>query len=101
MGAALGRSQDVLSFRYEGPSCEEDLPGAYHIALLRAYNQVEPYMRERAILPERRVSFTALLRGAFSGRFRTSTCRSDRAIDPGSLERQDYAARSSRRTAFM
>ena len=45
-------SQDVLSFRYEGPSCEEDLPGAYHIALLHAYNQVEPFMRERAILPD-------------------------------------------------
>ena len=45
-------SRDVLCFRYGGPSCEEDLPGAHHIALLHAYNQVEPFMRERAILPE-------------------------------------------------
>ena len=45
-------SQDILSFRYEGPSCEEDLPGADHIALLHAYNQVEPFMLERVILPE-------------------------------------------------
>jgi hypothetical protein len=45
-------SRDVLSFRYGGPSCEEDLPGAHHIALLHAYNEVEPSMRERTILPE-------------------------------------------------
>ena len=45
-------SRDVLSFRYGGPSCEEDVPGAHHIALLHAYNEVEPSMRERTILPE-------------------------------------------------
>ncbi len=45
-------SRDVLSFRYEGPSCEEDLPGAGHLALLHAYNEVEAWMRDRTILPE-------------------------------------------------
>ncbi len=45
-------SRDVLSFRYGGLSCEEDVPGAHHIALLHAYNEVEPAMRERTILRE-------------------------------------------------
>jgi hypothetical protein len=45
-------SRDVLSFRYGGLSCQEDVPGAHHIALLHAYNQVESAMRERTILPE-------------------------------------------------
>ena len=45
-------SRDVLSFRYGGVSCEEDVPRAHHIALLHAYNEVEPGMRERTILPE-------------------------------------------------
>jgi hypothetical protein len=45
-------SRDILSFRYGGLSCEEDVPGAHHIALLHAYNEVEPAMRERTILRE-------------------------------------------------
>ena len=45
-------SRDVLSFRYEGLSCEEDAPRPHHLALLRAYNEVEPSMRARTILPE-------------------------------------------------
>jgi hypothetical protein len=45
-------SRDVLSFRYGGLSCHEDVPGARHIALLRAYSKVEPFMRERTILPK-------------------------------------------------
>ncbi|HEY5707176.1 MAG TPA: hypothetical protein VIS96_16570 [Terrimicrobiaceae bacterium] len=44
-------SRDALSFHYGGLSSEEDVPRAHHIALLRAYNEVEPAMRERAILP--------------------------------------------------
>ncbi len=45
-------NKDVLSFRYEGLSCQEDQPRAHHLALLRAFNQVEPAMRERTILPD-------------------------------------------------
>ena len=45
-------AKDALSFRYGGLSCEEDLPGAHHIALLHAYTEVEPFMRKRTILPE-------------------------------------------------
>ena len=45
-------SRDVLSFRYGGASCADDLPGAHHIALLHAYNEVEPFMLQRTILPE-------------------------------------------------
>jgi hypothetical protein len=45
-------SRDALTFRYGGAACEEDLPDARHIDLLRAYNHVEPFMRERVILPE-------------------------------------------------
>jgi hypothetical protein len=45
-------SRDTLSFRYGGISCEEDRPCAHHIALLRAYNEVEASMVERMILPE-------------------------------------------------
>ena len=45
-------SRDVLSFRYGGLSCEEDLPGAHHIDLLHVYNEVEPFMRERTTLPD-------------------------------------------------
>ena len=45
-------SRDVLSFRYGGAICEEDVPGAQHIALLHAYNEVEPAMRKRTIFPE-------------------------------------------------
>ena len=44
-------SRDVLSFRYEGLSCEEDAPRPHHLALLHAYNEVESAMRERTILP--------------------------------------------------
>jgi hypothetical protein len=45
-------SRDALSFRYGGVSCQEDMPGAHHLALLHAYNQVEDAMRERTILPD-------------------------------------------------
>ena len=45
-------SKDVLSFRYEGLSCDEDAPRAHHLALLHAYNKVEPAMRERTILAD-------------------------------------------------
>jgi hypothetical protein len=44
-------AKDVLSFRYDGLCCEEDAPRPYHLALLRAYNEVEAAMRERTILP--------------------------------------------------
>jgi hypothetical protein len=42
---------DALSFRYGGITCEEDRPGAHHLALLSAYNEVEPFLRKRTILP--------------------------------------------------
>jgi hypothetical protein len=45
-------SRDALSFRYWGLSCEEDAPCPYHLALLKAYNEVEQDMRDRCILPE-------------------------------------------------
>jgi hypothetical protein len=45
-------SRDALSFRYGGISCEEDQPGARHLALLHAFNEVEPCLLERTILPE-------------------------------------------------
>ncbi len=44
-------SRDALSFRYWGLTCEEDAPRSHHLDLLRAYNEVEPGMRERTILP--------------------------------------------------
>jgi hypothetical protein len=44
-------SRDVLSFRYAGLSCEEDAPRPHHLALLHAYDEVEPAMRGRTILP--------------------------------------------------
>lgn len=42
--------RDALSFSYEGLRGEHDRPGAWHIDIFRAYNQVEPLMRERTIL---------------------------------------------------
>ena len=45
-------NKDVLSFRYEGLSCQEDEPRAEHLALLQAFNQVEAAMLERTILPD-------------------------------------------------
>jgi hypothetical protein len=45
-------SRDALSFRYWGLSCDDDAPRPHHLALLRAYNEVEPDMLERTILPD-------------------------------------------------
>ena len=44
-------SKDALSFAYWGLSSEDDAPRPQHLALFRAYNEVEPDMLERAILP--------------------------------------------------
>jgi hypothetical protein len=44
-------SQDALSFRYWGLACEEDAPRPGHLALLRAFDTVEPDMQRREILP--------------------------------------------------
>ena len=43
--------RDCLSFAYSGASSEEDVPNAWHLGLLRAFNEVEPDMLERTILP--------------------------------------------------
>ena len=45
-------SRDALSFPYSGLSCDDDAPRPYHLALLKAYNEVEPDMLERMILPD-------------------------------------------------
>ncbi|HEY5742960.1 MAG TPA: hypothetical protein VIS99_10505, partial [Terrimicrobiaceae bacterium] len=44
-------SKDVLSFAYWGASSDDDAPRPYHLALLKAYNEVQRDMRERKILP--------------------------------------------------
>ena len=44
-------SRDALSFAYSGLSSEEDVPNSWHLALLRAFNEVEPDMLDRTILP--------------------------------------------------
>ena len=44
-------SRDALSFAYSGLSREEDVPTPWHLALLRAFNEVEPEMLDRTILP--------------------------------------------------
>jgi hypothetical protein len=43
--------RDVLSFRYQGVKDDHDVPSAWHLDLLRAYNRVEDLMRDRTILP--------------------------------------------------
>ena len=45
-------SRDALSFPYLGLSCDDDAPRSDHLALLKAYNEVEPDMLERMILPD-------------------------------------------------
>ncbi len=44
-------SRDALSFPYSGISCDDDVPRPFHLALLHAFNEVEPDMLERRILP--------------------------------------------------
>jgi hypothetical protein len=44
--------KDLLCFRYGGPQGDDDLPGAWHLDLLHAYNRVQEMMCERTILPE-------------------------------------------------
>ena len=43
--------RDALSFHYEGLRGGHDVPSEWHFHLLRAYNQVEDFMRYRRILP--------------------------------------------------
>jgi hypothetical protein len=45
-------SRDALSFAYSGISSEEDVPTPWHLALLRAFNEVEPDMLDLTILPD-------------------------------------------------
>jgi hypothetical protein len=42
---------DQLSFNYNGPRGAFDHPGAWHIALLHAFNRVGDLMRNRRVLP--------------------------------------------------
>ncbi|HPD16997.1 MAG TPA: hypothetical protein PLE19_18775 [Planctomycetota bacterium] len=43
---------DRLSFHYGGVRGEHDLPAERHLALLRAFSEVNPLMRNREILPD-------------------------------------------------
>jgi hypothetical protein len=43
--------KDSLSFSYGGIRSDEDVPKDHHLALLRAYNEVNDGMLERRILP--------------------------------------------------
>ena len=45
-------SRDALSFAYSGLSSEDDVPTPWHVALLRAFNEVEPDMLNPTILPD-------------------------------------------------
>jgi hypothetical protein len=45
-------SRDALSFAYSGISSEEDVPTPWHLALLRAFNEVEPDTLDLTILPD-------------------------------------------------
>ena len=45
-------SRDALSFPYSGLASDDDAPRPCHLALLKAYNEVEPDMLERMILPD-------------------------------------------------
>jgi len=46
--------KDALSFHYGGLRSEQDRPSDRHLALLRAFNEVSPWMRRRTVLPEDR-----------------------------------------------
>jgi hypothetical protein len=45
-------ANDILSFRYGGVACDDDVPAPQHLAWLHAYNKVETDMRHRTILPD-------------------------------------------------
>ena len=43
--------KDLLSFNYGGVRSDDDQPSAWHLALLRTYNDVDAWMFNREILP--------------------------------------------------
>jgi hypothetical protein len=44
--------RDALTFSFGGLQNDDHNPSAWHLEILRAYNQVEDYMRQRTILPD-------------------------------------------------
>jgi hypothetical protein len=69
-------------------------PDARHIDLLRAYNHVEPFMRERAILPEEAGSLYRSLSRQVLWTFE------DLPVPPEESERSDLERRNPRRPAI-